>query len=129
MGALRPDTTLEVYQAEAYNAELGFIAARLRQCANDVEHRGAADADGKGGQVKGAQYVVSAITSCLANLPLNRLIELAHAADRPANTPAVLLDRAAGGIMAALYDTPDQEDEDRAVELAEAALRGAGVIR
>lgn len=125
MGAL----TLEQHSNEAYAAELEFIAGRLRQLANDVVRRGAADEDGKGGHVKGAGYVLGAVTSCLANLPLARLVELAHAADRPTLTPGQLLDRATGGVVAAQEQPPAADAEQQAQVYAEAALRGAGVLR
>lgn len=129
MGTLRHDTTLESHSAEAYEETLRRIAVALHRCGDDVLKRGSGT-----GQVKGAEYVVHAITACLANLPLNRLIELAHAADVPANTPAVLLDRAAGGVIAVLEkitELPELRpaEEDMAVQLAEGALRGAGFIR
>lgn len=122
MGSLRPGVRLHEYAAEAYDEEVERIVRRLHQCAEDVQKRGLYPSKER---VAGAMAVITTVTAAIANLGMDRLIQLAHQADPPADTPAVLLDRAAGGIMAALHD----EDEDRAVELAEAALRGAGVIR
>jgi hypothetical protein len=128
MGALRPDTRLHEYAADAYDKEVQLVANRLRQCATDVERRAAGSP-----RVQGAMYAITTVGAMVANLQLDRLVQLAHQADPPADTPAVLLDRAAGGVCAVLEATlgedGDQVDEDYAVQLAEAALRGAGVIR
>lgn len=121
--------TLEQHSDNEYADALAAIAARLRQCADDLVRRGTADADGKGGHVRGAAYVLSTVTSCVANLPLARLVQLAHAADRPVMSPAVLLDRAAGGVCAAMDGPPASDADQQALVYAEAALRGAGIIR
>lgn len=126
MSALRPDTRLHDYAAEAYAKEVQVVANRLRHCADAVARRGGADA---GTHTEAARYVINTVVAALASLGLDRLVQLAQQADPPADTPAVLLDRAASALAAAMFDKPDADDDARAVELAEAALRGAGVLR
>lgn len=130
MGALRPGVRLHEYAAEAYDQEVLAVANRLRRCADEVERRGLGPDHQR---VAGAMSVITSVGATYANLGMDRLVQLAHQADPPADTPAVLLDRAAGGVLAVMEDTKgeacDQVEEDHAVQLAEGALRGAGVIR
>lgn len=131
MGSLRPGVRLHEYAAEAYDQEVIAVANRLRRCADEVERRGMGPADQR---VAGAMSVITTVGAAYANLGLDRLVQLAHQSDPPADTPAVLLDRAAGGVIAVMENITElpelrRPEEDMAVQLAEGALRGAGVIR
>jgi hypothetical protein len=129
---LRSDIRLADYAAEAYLEQLQRVAGTLRQAAADVVRRGTPTthlATLAPDHVASAKHVITTVGNALANLGLDRLVDLAHQADPPADTPAVLLDRAATALAAAMFDNPDDADDARAVELAEAALRGAGVLR
>ena len=134
MGTLRPGVRLHEYAADAYDSELMAVANRLRRCADDVQRRGSPTGLDVGQRyTDGARYVIDTVTSCLANLQLTRLVQLAQQADPPADTPAVLLDRAITNVVAKMAELDCKPDDDvdvaTATDYAEAALRGAGVIR
>lgn len=122
-------------QATAYEEAVDFVVGRLRSLASDVERRGVAlnTATGQPDHLAAAVKLVSLVHRSLASLGLGNLVKAAVETEWPGAvlSPASRLDRATTALAEewnAQVVEGGQLDDDQALRLTEAALRGAGVL-
>lgn len=104
------------------------VAYELQRCADDVLNTNPVPSRVRGhlDHVAAAEMVIRQLARTFANLNTAELVHVAVVADHPSErwTPGQLLDRATTAVAELLADKPQLVPE----EIAEAALRGVGVL-